>query len=62
VTISNVQKTPGSQLQHSNGVPNAFCRCLKCCFWCLEKFIKFINRNAYIMVRNMVLFLVFCWT
>ncbi|TRY82249.1 hypothetical protein DNTS_009363 [Danionella cerebrum] len=25
--------------------------CLKCCFWCLEKFIKFINRNAYIMVR-----------
>jgi len=26
------------------------CRCLKCCFWCLEKFIKFINRNAYIMV------------
>ncbi|KFQ11331.1 Choline transporter-like 2, partial [Leptosomus discolor] len=25
--------------------------CLKCCFWCLEKFIKFLNRNAYIMVR-----------
>uniref|UniRef100_M4AI03 Choline transporter-like protein n=1 Tax=Xiphophorus maculatus TaxID=8083 RepID=M4AI03_XIPMA len=24
--------------------------CLKCCFWCLEKFIKFINRNAYIMI------------
>ncbi|KAM6959007.1 choline transporter-like protein 4 [Aplochiton taeniatus] len=24
--------------------------CLKCCFWCLEKFIKFINRNAFIMV------------
>uniref|UniRef100_A0A8C6TMS3 Choline transporter-like protein n=1 Tax=Neogobius melanostomus TaxID=47308 RepID=A0A8C6TMS3_9GOBI len=23
--------------------------CLKCCFWCLEKFIKFLNRNAYIM-------------
>ncbi|KAG7256412.1 hypothetical protein CRUP_021422 [Coryphaenoides rupestris] len=22
--------------------------CLKCCFWCLEKFIKFLNRNAYI--------------
>ena len=21
--------------------------CMKCCFWCLE---KFINRNAYIMV------------
>uniref|UniRef100_A0A6Q2XMY3 Choline transporter-like protein n=1 Tax=Esox lucius TaxID=8010 RepID=A0A6Q2XMY3_ESOLU len=26
-----------------------FC-CLKCCFWCLEKFIKFLNRNAYIMI------------
>ncbi|NXG58478.1 CTL2 protein, partial [Hemiprocne comata] len=26
--------------------------CLKCCFWCLEKFIKFLNRNAYIMVRG----------
>nr|XP_006007253.2 PREDICTED: choline transporter-like protein 4 [Latimeria chalumnae] len=26
-----------------------FC-CLKCCFWCLEKFIKWLNRNAYIMI------------
>lgn len=26
--------------------------CLKCCFWCLEKFIRFLNRNAYIMVRR----------
>uniref|UniRef100_A0A673ADP4 Choline transporter-like protein n=1 Tax=Sphaeramia orbicularis TaxID=375764 RepID=A0A673ADP4_9TELE len=24
--------------------------CLKCCFWCLEKFIRYMNRNAYIMV------------
>nr|XP_020462708.1 choline transporter-like protein 5-B isoform X2 [Monopterus albus] len=24
--------------------------CLKCCFWCLEHFLKFINRNAYIMI------------
>uniref|UniRef100_A0A8C6YB35 Choline transporter-like protein n=1 Tax=Naja naja TaxID=35670 RepID=A0A8C6YB35_NAJNA len=24
--------------------------CFKCCFWCLEKFIKFLNRNAYIMI------------
>ncbi|KAG7514794.1 choline transporter 5 isoform X2 [Solea senegalensis] len=24
--------------------------CLKCCFWCLERFIRFINRNAYIMM------------
>lgn len=27
--------------------------CLKCCFWCLEKFIKFLNRNAYIMVSSL---------
>ncbi|XP_049891179.1 choline transporter-like protein 4 [Epinephelus moara] len=24
--------------------------CMKCCLWCLEKFIKFLNRNAYIMI------------
>lgn len=36
------------------GTQNSFTRfllcCLKCCFWCLEKFLKFINRNAYIMI------------
>uniref|UniRef100_A0A665VZ43 Choline transporter-like protein n=1 Tax=Echeneis naucrates TaxID=173247 RepID=A0A665VZ43_ECHNA len=36
------------------GAKNKFAKfllcCLKCCFWCLEKFIKFLNRNAYIMV------------
>ncbi|XP_063114265.1 choline transporter-like protein 5 isoform X2 [Cavia porcellus] len=24
--------------------------CLTCCFWCLEKMVKFLNRNAYIMI------------
>ncbi|XP_011476896.1 choline transporter-like protein 2 isoform X3 [Oryzias latipes] len=36
------------------GAQNKFAKfllcCLKCCFWCLEKIIKFLNRNAYIMV------------
>ncbi|XP_039628459.1 choline transporter-like protein 2 isoform X2 [Polypterus senegalus] len=36
------------------GTQNKFTKfllaCLKCCFWCLEKFIKFLNRNAYIMI------------
>uniref|UniRef100_A0A9J8BEG9 Choline transporter-like protein n=1 Tax=Cyprinus carpio carpio TaxID=630221 RepID=A0A9J8BEG9_CYPCA len=36
------------------GAQNKFAKfllcCMKCCFWCLEKFIKFLNRNAYIMV------------
>lgn len=39
---------------HMAGAQNKFAKfllsCLKCCFWCLEKFIKFLNRNAYIMV------------
>uniref|UniRef100_A0A3Q0RJP1 Choline transporter-like protein n=1 Tax=Amphilophus citrinellus TaxID=61819 RepID=A0A3Q0RJP1_AMPCI len=36
------------------GAQNKFAKfllsCLKCCFWCLEKCIKFLNRNAYIMI------------
>ncbi|XP_008413582.1 choline transporter-like protein 2 isoform X2 [Poecilia reticulata] len=40
--------------QKLKGAENKFAKfllcCLKCCFWCLEKFIKFMNRNAYIMV------------
>ncbi|XP_020916237.1 choline transporter-like protein 4 isoform X2 [Exaiptasia diaphana] len=24
--------------------------CCKCCFWCLEKCLKFLNKNAYIMI------------
>ncbi|CAN0550018.1 unnamed protein product [Ectocarpus sp. 8 AP-2014] len=24
--------------------------CLSCFFWCLEKCVKFINKNAYIQV------------
>uniref|UniRef100_A0A3Q3JWV0 Choline transporter-like protein n=1 Tax=Monopterus albus TaxID=43700 RepID=A0A3Q3JWV0_MONAL len=26
--------------------------CLKCCFWCLEKCIRYMNRNAYIMAER----------
>ena len=24
--------------------------CVKCCIWCLEKIVAFINKNAYIMI------------
>ncbi len=24
-------------------------KCLACCLWCFEKFMKFVNKNAYIM-------------
>ncbi|CAN9492997.1 unnamed protein product [Ophioblennius macclurei] len=33
-----------------NSAARFIMRCLKCCFWCLEKFVKFLNRNAYIMI------------
>ncbi|XP_062244153.1 choline transporter-like protein 2 isoform X1 [Platichthys flesus] len=40
--------------QKLKGAQNKFAKfllsCMKCCFWCLEKCIKFLNRNAYIMV------------
>ncbi|XP_041370709.1 choline transporter-like protein 2 [Gigantopelta aegis] len=32
-----------------NAVAQFILKCMKCCFWCLEKFLKFINKNAYIM-------------
>uniref|UniRef100_A0AAQ4P7S7 Choline transporter-like protein n=1 Tax=Gasterosteus aculeatus aculeatus TaxID=481459 RepID=A0AAQ4P7S7_GASAC len=33
-----------------NGCARFVLSCLKCCFWCLERFIKFVNTNAYIMI------------
>ncbi|PVD22195.1 hypothetical protein C0Q70_18000 [Pomacea canaliculata] len=33
-----------------NSVAKFILKCLKCCFWCLEKILKFINKNAYIMI------------
>lgn len=33
-----------------NRLAKFFLKCLKCCFWCLEKFMKFLNRNAYILI------------
>jgi len=25
-------------------------KCLSCCFWCLEKFLQYLNRNAYVLI------------
>ncbi|KAM5270629.1 choline transporter-like protein 5 isoform 8-T9 [Hipposideros larvatus] len=33
-----------------NNISKFFQCCLKCCFWCLEKAVKFLNRNAYVMI------------
>lgn len=35
-----------------NAVAKFFLKCLKCCFYCLEKFMKMINKNAYILVNS----------
>jgi len=37
-------------LQEKNAVAKWALCCVKCCMWCLEQIVKFINRNAYIMV------------
>nr|CDS30542.1 solute carrier family 44 [Hymenolepis microstoma] len=33
-----------------NEIAKFFIRCLCCCFWCLDKFLRFLNKNAYIMM------------
>eukprot|EP00092_Neocalanus_flemingeri_P022536 GFUD01024438.1.p1 GENE.GFUD01024438.1~~GFUD01024438.1.p1 ORF type:complete len:770 (+),score=149.75 GFUD01024438.1:193-2502(+) len=33
----------------NNDLTKCLIWCCKCCLWCLEKFMRFINRNAYIM-------------
>ena len=33
-----------------NEVVQYVLKCLACCMWCLEKVLKFLTRNAYIMI------------
>lgn len=35
--------------KYDNDLVKAIMCCCKCFFWCLEKFLKFLNKNAYIM-------------
>lgn len=35
--------------KHDNPVFRLIIKCMKCYFWLLERFIKFVNKNAYIM-------------
>ncbi|XP_056247082.1 choline transporter-like protein 5-A [Seriola aureovittata] len=50
--------------QKLRGVDNSVSRfilcCLKCCFWCLEKFLRYMNHNAYIMVSCFNVLLLKC--
>ncbi|XP_075245474.1 choline transporter-like protein 1 isoform X2 [Convolutriloba macropyga] len=33
-----------------NAVAKAILKCMQCCLWCLEKILKFLNKNAYIVI------------
>jgi choline transporter-like protein 2/4/5 len=33
----------------NNDLTKCLLKCCQCCLWCLEKFMRFLNRNAYIM-------------
>lgn len=40
------QKTKDSQ----NTAVKCLIKCCKCCCWCFEKFLKYLNRNTYVMI------------
>jgi choline transporter-like protein 2/4/5 len=40
------------QLQQQSKLAEWAMCCIKCCMWCLEKIVAFINRNAYILVAG----------
>ncbi|MBZ3889211.1 Choline transporter-like protein 4 [Sciurus carolinensis] len=55
LTIVQIARIILEYIDHKlRGAQNPMARCIMCCFkcclWCLEKFIKFLNRNAYIMI------------
>ncbi|XP_066928594.1 choline transporter-like protein 4 isoform X2 [Clytia hemisphaerica] len=35
---------------HDNPVARFFICCCRCCLWCLENCLRFLNKNAYIMI------------
>jgi choline transporter-like protein 2/4/5 len=37
-------------LQDANAVAAWLMCCVKCCAWCLEKIVAYINHNAYIII------------
>lgn len=40
-------------MKNSSGAVGDFLmKCLRCCFWCFENAIRFINSNAYIEIGN----------
>mmetsp|Transcript_95035 Transcript_95035/g.188268 ORF Transcript_95035/g.188268 Transcript_95035/m.188268 type:complete len:960 (-) Transcript_95035:85-2964(-) len=37
----------------NNKVMKLVLKCIQCCIWCFEKFVQFLNKNAYIQVAIM---------
>ncbi|XP_037700281.1 choline transporter-like protein 4 isoform X2 [Choloepus didactylus] len=55
LTLVQIARVVLEYIDHKlRGAQNPMARCIMCCFkcclWCLEKFIKFLNHNAYIMI------------
>lgn len=44
-------KRKADQSEDPSGIIHYVLKCLICCMWCLEKCLKFINRNAYVEVN-----------
>jgi len=42
------QKRLAKGNEHIQKVAAAIFCCIKCCLWCIEKFMKFLNKNAYV--------------
>ncbi len=38
------------QLQEANAAAAWLMCCVKCCVWCLEKIVAYINQNAFIII------------
>ena len=49
--IKLVTKTAQRNAKHSL-IADFICKCCNCFFWCLEKFLKFVNTNVYIQIAS----------
>uniref|UniRef100_A0A7N8XFE4 Choline transporter-like protein n=1 Tax=Mastacembelus armatus TaxID=205130 RepID=A0A7N8XFE4_9TELE len=50
LTLVQIARMILEYIDHKTRFARFILCCMKCCLWCLEKFIKFLNRNAYIMI------------
>ncbi|KAF1792064.1 Choline transporter-like [Phytophthora cactorum] len=48
--LSAAEELPAKRLQQTNRVVRVALLAVKCCLWCFEKCIKFLSKNAYILI------------